>query len=58
MKNILRSTHRGHPFFCMVLTTKTNYEQFSTQHYHTGFYSRDGECLLRGTRKLFKYVSS
>ena len=32
--------------FCVDL--RTNIDYFTVQHYLTGFYNRDGECLLRG----------
>ena len=33
--------------FCVDLRTNSDY--FPIQHYLTGFYNRDGVCLLRGT---------
>ena len=33
--------------FCVDMTTNSDY--FPIQHWLTGFYNRDGECLLRGT---------
>jgi hypothetical protein len=35
------------PLFCIYLRTKSNY--ILIQHQLTGFYSPQGECLLRGT---------
>jgi hypothetical protein len=32
---------------------RTNSDYFPTQHKMTGFYNRDGECLLRGTGWIF-----
>ena len=34
----------------------TNSDYFPIQHQLTGFYNRDGVCLLRGTDWVFKYV--
>jgi len=41
--------------FCVDLRTNSHY--FPIQHYLTGFYNRDGVCLLRGTDWVFKYNS-
>jgi hypothetical protein len=35
---------------------RTNSHYFIIQHGLTGFYNRDGECLLRGTEWIFKYI--
>jgi hypothetical protein len=37
--------------FCVDL--KTNSDYFPIQHQLTGFYNRDGQCLLRGTDWIF-----
>ena len=42
--------------FCVDLRTKSHY--FPIQHQLTGFYNRDGKCLLRGTDWIFKHNSS
>ena len=39
--------------FCVDLGTNSDY--FTVQHWLTGFYYRDGVCLLRGTNWIFKY---
>jgi hypothetical protein len=39
--------------FCVDLRTNSDY--FPIQHKVTGFYNRDGECLLRGTDWAFIY---
>jgi len=39
--------------FCVDLRTNSDY--FPIQHQLTGFYNRDGVCLLRGTGSMFKY---
>jgi len=39
--------------FCVDLRANSGY--FPIQHELTGLYNRDGECLLRGTDKVFKY---
>ena len=39
--------------FCVDLRTNSDY--FPIQHYLTGFYNRDGVCLLRGTDWIFIY---
>jgi len=39
--------------FCVDLRTNSDY--FTVQHSLTGFYNRDGVCLLRGTDWVFKY---
>ena len=39
--------------FCVDL--RTNGDYFPVQHWLTGFYNRDGECLLRGTDWIFIY---
>ena len=41
--------------FCVDLSTNNHY--FPIQHYLTGFYNRDGVCLLRGTDWVFIYNS-
>jgi hypothetical protein len=41
--------------FCVDLRTNSDY--FPIQHYLTGFYNRDGVCLLRGTDWIFKFSS-
>jgi len=41
--------------FCVDLRTNSYY--FPIQHYLTGFYNRDGVCLLRGTDWIFIYNS-
>jgi hypothetical protein len=41
--------------FCVDLRTNSDY--FPIQHQLTGFYGRDGECLLRGTDWIFVYNS-
>ena len=38
--------------FCVDLRTNSDY--FTVQHKLTGFYNRDGKCLLRGTNWVFK----
>jgi hypothetical protein len=47
------SSWSGYPMFCMDLRTNGHY--FPIQHEPTGFYNSDRECLLRGTRWVFKY---
>jgi hypothetical protein len=37
--------------FCTDLTTSSDY--FTAQHWLTGFYNRDGVCLLRGTDRVY-----
>ena len=39
--------------FCVDLRTNSDY--FPIQHWLTGFYNRDGVCLLRGTDWIFIY---
>ena len=39
--------------FCVDLRTNSDY--FLMQHQLTGFYNREGECLLRGTDWVFKH---
>jgi len=39
--------------FCVDLRTNSDY--FPIQHYMTGFYNRDGMCLLCGTDWIPKY---
>ena len=41
--------------FCVDLRTNSDY--FPIQHWLTGFYNREGVCLLRGTDWIFKYNS-
>ena len=41
--------------FCVDLRTNSHY--FPIQHQLTGFYNRNGECLLRGTDWVFKQIS-
>ena len=41
---------------CMALRTNSDY--FPVQHWLTGFYNRDGVCLLRGTDWVFMYNST
>jgi hypothetical protein len=41
--------------FCVDLRTNSDY--FPIQHYITGFYNRDGVCLLCGTDWVFKHNS-
>jgi hypothetical protein len=41
--------------FCIDLRTNSDY--FPMQHWQTGFYNRDGKCLLRGTAWVFKHIS-
>lgn len=41
--------------FCTDL--RTNSDCYSVQHLQNGLYNRDGECLLRGTSRVFKYSS-
>ena len=41
--------------FCVDL--RTNCVYFPIQHYLSGFYNRDGVCLLRGTNWIFIYNS-
>jgi hypothetical protein len=43
----------GHPMLHMDL--RTNGDYFPIQHKLTGFYNRDGECLLCDTSWVFKY---
>jgi hypothetical protein len=38
--------------FCVDLRTNSDY--LTIQHKLTGFYNRDGVCLLRGTNRNFK----
>jgi len=45
-------THCIYPF-CVDLRTNSDY--IPIQHSLTGFYNRDGVCLLRGTNWVFKY---
>jgi len=52
-KTVLRSAHTAVFMFCVDLTTNSDY--FPIQHYLTGLYNRDGQCLLRGTISVFKY---
>jgi len=40
---------------CVDLNTSRDY--LPIRHYLTGFYNREGECLLRGTDWVFKYNS-
>jgi hypothetical protein len=40
--------------FCVDLRTNSDY--FPIQHWLTGFYNRDGVCLLHGTSLIFIYV--
>ena len=40
--------------FCVDLRTNSDY--FRIQHELTGFYNRDGVCLLRGTVWIFIYI--
>jgi len=42
--------------FCVDLRTNSDY--FPIQHWLTGFYNRDGVCLLRGTDWVFIYNST
>ena len=47
---IRRSAHTVYLyFFFMYLSANSDY--FPVQNKLTGFYNRDGECLLRGTNK-------
>ena len=41
--------------FCVDLRTNSDY--FPIQHWLTGFYNRDGVCLMHGTDWVFKYNS-
>ena len=41
--------------FCVDLRTNSDY--FTVQHWLTGFYNWDGECLLRGTGWVFNHNS-
>jgi hypothetical protein len=46
-QKIHRFTHTVYLCFCADLRTNSDY--FTVQHCLTGFYNRDGVCLLRGT---------
>jgi len=41
--------------FCVDLRTNSDY--FPMHHLLTGFYNRDGECLLRGMDWIFIYIN-
>jgi hypothetical protein len=41
-------------FMCMDLRTNSDY--FPMQHYLSGFYNRDGVCLLRGTNWILPNI--
>jgi hypothetical protein len=43
--------------WCVLFITTANSDYFLIQHWVTGFYNRDGQCLLRGTDWMFIYNS-
>ena len=51
------STFCPHSIYVFCVDLRTNSDYFPIQHQMTGFYIRDGVCLLRGTDWVFIYKS-